>query len=58
MAKRSDSTFISSHDTQDAAWAAAHKYAKTLKGRGLAKEMGVSVEKVRGAYWVVLIKRK
>ena len=50
-------TVVESYDTADAAWAAAHEFAKILKAKGLAREMGVTVKKAQGVWWVILVKR-
>jgi hypothetical protein len=52
-----DKTVIDSYPTEDAAWAQAHKFAATLKSRGLAAKMGVTVKKASGVWLIVLVKR-
>lgn len=56
--KRDDSReVIDSYRTSDEAWEMAHKFAKTLRARGLTQEMGVTVKQAgRDAFWVVLVK--
>jgi hypothetical protein len=52
-----DETVVDSYPTRAEAWGQAHVFAGMLRDRGLAKDMGVTVKQVEGAFWIVLVKR-
>lgn len=57
VAAKAERTVVESWDTEEEAWDNASRFAKMLKDRGLADQMGVTVKKARGVFWVILVKR-
>lgn len=56
MARRVE-TFIESFDSKDAAWGALFQLAEVLERRGKTPKTTLRVRPVKGAYWLVMVKR-